>query len=101
MRASIDSHIFETGTPISAAGCCTRLTQIRDSTSSAMFVLVLPHLSRYIVLHSQLIGKAISVCNEDKTTNSAECFCSFLLKDSWNIFCTMGIRAEPPTRATS
>ena len=75
MKASIDSHIFETSTPISTARCCTRLTEFHDSTSSAMFALpsdvvrsrlvhseaewrfVLPHLSRYAVPPSQLLAQ--------------------------------------------
>ena len=36
---SIDSHIFETGTPISAAKCHTRLTEFHDSTSSVMLAM--------------------------------------------------------------
>ena len=32
--ASIDFHIFETGTPIHTARCCTRLAEFHDSTSS-------------------------------------------------------------------
>ena len=33
---------------------------------------VLPHLSRHVVPPSQLIGKAVPKCVEDKATNSAE-----------------------------
>ena len=83
MRTSIDSHIFETGTPRSTARCCIRLTEFTDSTSSviacnachhtlAMFTaraerrFVLPHLSCRIVLPSQLIGKTVSVCVETR-----------------------------------
>ena len=39
MRTSIDSHIFETGTPRSTARCCTRLTEFPDSTSSVMLAM--------------------------------------------------------------
>ena len=39
MRTSIDSHIFETGTPKSTARCCTRLTEFHDSTSSVMLAM--------------------------------------------------------------
>ena len=87
--AAIDSSIFETSTPISTARCCTRLTEFHDSTSlcQAMSSEVALYIARqngglsfhifpvYAVPPSQFIGKAISVCNEDKTTNSAECFC--------------------------
>ena len=39
MMASIDSSIFEISTPISTARCCTRLTEVRDSTSSVMLAM--------------------------------------------------------------
>ena len=35
---------------------------------------VLPHLSRHLAWPTQFIGNTVSVCVEDKTTNSAECF---------------------------
>ena len=84
--ASIDSSIFEISTHISMARCCTRLTEFRDPTSSVMLAMpvwrfVVPHLSCHIVPPSQFIGTVVSVCNEDKTTNSAECF-PFPLKNS-------------------
>ena len=80
MRASIDSHIFETSTRIFMAKCCTRLTEFHDSTSSVVFAMpvhseakwrfVLPHLSCHKVLPSQLIGKTVSVCVETRLPTS-------------------------------
>ena len=37
--------------------------------------LVLPHFSRHIIPLSQFIGKTVSVCNKDKTSNSMKRFC--------------------------
>ena len=72
---------------------CTRVVELHDSASSVMLALpsdvirgrlvrneaewrfVLPHLSCHIVPHSQFIDKTVSLCIEDKTTNSVECFC--------------------------
>ena len=77
MMASINSHIFETGTLISAAGCCTRPVELHDATSSAMLALpsdvvrsrlvqsVAECSSTSLLSHSsasQFIGKTVPVC---------------------------------------
>ena len=67
--------------------------EVYDSASSVMLALssdvirnrcvdndtewrfVLPHFYRQIIPLSQFIGKTVSVCNEDKTTNSMKRFC--------------------------
>ena len=50
---------------------------IRDRLvrSKTEWMFVLPHFSCHVVPPSQFIGKTVSVCVENKTTNSAECFC--------------------------
>ena len=59
--------------------CYTRLVYLHDSASSAM--LALPNdvtSDRLVSCHEippcQFIGETVSVCVENKTTNSAECF---------------------------
>ena len=72
--------------------CCTRLVELHDFASSVMLALpgdiirdrlvrsktewlfVLPHLSCHVVPPSQFNGKTVSVCVENKTTDSAEVF---------------------------
>ena len=50
-------------------------SEARHVQSEAERKIVLPHLSCHIVPPSQLIGKKISVCIEDKTNNSVKRFC--------------------------